>query len=437
MSPSDSLRLWLRGALGHLYEPSMLQRNPLIRLLGLANSRNPSADLREFLIREIRSMAPRPGTPSDSELYRIHEVLYCRYVQHCSQLEVADQLGLSTRQLRRVERKALDALATRLEARLAETPSVPAPVASPQGLVPAADVSSAKMVLTRELAWLTGPAARGPASISELIPSLLKSVSALAQRYRVKLDIAPAVAGLPLVAVHPVALKQILLGATIAVMRAGDLKRITVKGNASDTCVEVCVEGAGQFGDAYASIEGEEDLQSTLDLAERCGAQIAVERTDDRVAVLVRLPGVQQLPVLVLDDNSETRRLFERYAVGTRYRVIGVGSLPEALARAEQLAPSVIVLDVMMPQMDGWEVLAQLRQHPLTAKIPIAVCTILTQEELAFALGAASFLRKPVSRQSFLEMLDQLTSLQAGEAKQLPASSSPGHGGPAHQSERP
>ena len=61
----------------------------------------------------------------------------------------------------------------------------------------------------------------------------------------------------------------------------------------------------------------------------------------------------------------------------------------------------------MMPQMDGWEVLARLLQSPLTSHIPIIICTILGQEELALSLGAHVYLRKPITRQDFLAALDR------------------------------
>jgi len=64
-------------------------------------------------------------------------------------------------------------------------------------------------------------------------------------------------------------------------------------------------------------------------------------------------------------------------------------------------------LDVMLPGIDGWELLGQLREHPQTSCIPVVVCTILPQEPLALALGAAAFLRKPVSREALLSALDR------------------------------
>jgi CheY-like chemotaxis protein len=73
----------------------------------------------------------------------------------------------------------------------------------------------------------------------------------------------------------------------------------------------------------------------------------------------------------------------------------------------EAETPKIIVLDVMMPGINDWELLGQLREHPRLREIPIIVCTILPLEQLALLLGAAAFLRKPVSRELFLQALDR------------------------------
>ena len=61
----------------------------------------------------------------------------------------------------------------------------------------------------------------------------------------------------------------------------------------------------------------------------------------------------------------------------------------------------------MMPQVDGWEVLGQLQQTAATQQTPVVVCTILADAELALSLGAAAFVRKPVTREAFLAALDR------------------------------
>jgi CheY-like chemotaxis protein len=65
----------------------------------------------------------------------------------------------------------------------------------------------------------------------------------------------------------------------------------------------------------------------------------------------------------------------------------------------------------MLPGCDGWELLGWLRERPSTQGKPIIVCTILPQEGVALSLGAAGFLRKPVSRSDLLTMLDRVVGL--------------------------
>jgi CheY-like chemotaxis protein len=96
---------------------------------------------------------------------------------------------------------------------------------------------------------------------------------------------------------------------------------------------------------------------------------------------------------------------------------VGTRDPGQALSLAEKLSPQIIVLDVMMPQVDGWKVLGRLRQYPLTAHVPIVVCTILAHKELALSLGASAFIRKPVTRQAFLAALDHQIELMEPEPR--------------------
>jgi len=120
--------------------------------------------------------------------------------------------------------------------------------------------------------------------------------------------------------------------------------------------------------------------------------------------------------VLVIDDNADTRRLIQRHLSGSRYHFTGAPDAKQGLALAEELIPQIIVLDVMMPGRDGWALLEQLREHPQLKDIPIIVSTILAHEDLALALGAAGFLRKPVSRSQLLTELDRQVDLSPTES---------------------
>jgi Amt family ammonium transporter len=136
----------------------------------------------------------------------------------------------------------------------------------------------------------------------------------------------------------------------------------------------------------------------------------------DGLVVNMTLPLAEQTTVLVIDDNADVLQLFRRYLSGTRFRFLGTQDAEKGLHLAQECAPGVVVLDVMMPGRDGWAMLSHLREHPLTQNIPVVVCTILAQPELAHVLGAAHFIRKPVSRPEFLGVLHTLTDSQPRES---------------------
>jgi len=114
--------------------------------------------------------------------------------------------------------------------------------------------------------------------------------------------------------------------------------------------------------------------------------------------------------VLVLDDNLDVLRLVERYLTGSRYRLVGLQDPRRLMETVAEARPDIIVLDVMLPEVDGWDLLGRLREHPVFGEIPIVVSTILPQETLAMALGAKVFLPKPVSQEAFLKTLDKIVA---------------------------
>jgi CheY-like chemotaxis protein len=161
------------------------------------------------------------------------------------------------------------------------------------------------------------------------------------------------------------------------------------------------------------SIEDLASLKMARQLTALSGGQLVVsmDGAEGPFAAKLILPACARVPVLAIDDNVDTLRLLQHYVSDTRYHVLGAQDPGKALDLAVSHSPQAIVLDVMMPQVDGWEVLARLQQHPYTGHIPIVVCTILAQEELAMSLGAHAFVHKPVTRQAFLAALDRVTPM--------------------------
>jgi two-component system, NtrC family, sensor kinase len=103
--------------------------------------------------------------------------------------------------------------------------------------------------------------------------------------------------------------------------------------------------------------------------------------------------------VLVIDDDATARELISDHLKAEGFSVVTAAGGVEGLKLAKELRPTAITLDVMMPDLDGWSVLAALRQDPDLADIPVIMVTIVDEHRRGIALGAAGYLTKPIDRE--------------------------------------
>lgn len=398
LSDEELLRA-LRMALRHLYETPALQANPLVAYLGLEGSPTAASDLRRILIEAIHSLQPEASVPADAEIWRVYEILQYRYVQQCTQAEVARQLGLSIRHLRREEMRAAEVLALALRTRLEKGET--------RGTLGEVTEDS----FARELAWLEQSSAEEQIDLGALLETLYYLVRPMAEAHRTRVRLELPSEPIQVLS-QPVGLRQIILSLlTMAIDRAvGGVVSVNVQRSEGGASIAFAAYGSanGQPEDPEAA---QEHIAIVQRLARPCGARVKVQRDEEMWQASVCLTVPYQVPVLVIDDNQDTLRLLERYVSDTPFRLMGVHNIDEALDVVANAVPSIIVLDVMMPRVDGWEALGRLRQHPLTSRVPIIVCTILAQEELARSLGASDYLRKPVARSEFLQALERQCAL--------------------------
>ena len=111
--------------------------------------------------------------------------------------------------------------------------------------------------------------------------------------------------------------------------------------------------------------------------------------------------------VLAVDDENHIRRLVEVNLQRAGYRVSGACDGVEAFERIRAERPDLVVLDVMMPRMDGWAVLSALKADPDLAEIPVIMVSMIRETGLAYSLGAADYLTKPVDWQRLKETVDR------------------------------
>ena len=147
---------------------------------------------------------------------------------------------------------------------------------------------------------------------------------------------------------------------------------------------------------------------------------------------------VAKARVLIVDDELMNLKLFKAYLSTENYEIITAESGQEALRRVDQTPPDVILLDIMMPGMDGFEVTRRLKKNPATDAIPIIMVTALSGEKnraRGLEAGADEFLTKPVHKAELVARVgsmlrlkrfqDQLRSRQASENLLDTPSSSP------------
>ena len=112
--------------------------------------------------------------------------------------------------------------------------------------------------------------------------------------------------------------------------------------------------------------------------------------------------------VLVIDDEAAQREIMTRFLGRRGYTVLTAANGREGLALAASRMPRVILLDVMMPEMDGWSVLGALKRDPATAAIPVVMISFVADPGMSEALGAAEALAKPVDWGKLEATLEQL-----------------------------
>jgi signal transduction histidine kinase/CheY-like chemotaxis protein len=160
------------------------------------------------------------------------------------------------------------------------------------------------------------------------------------------------------------------------------------------------------------------------------------QRSEERATVATPGPEVAETPdraggpeVLLIEDDPGAIRLLRAYLEGDSYVVRAATSAREGLREARRRAPAAIVLDVLLPDIDGWEALRQLKADAQLRDIPVVIVTVVDEREVGLALGAVDYFLKPVDREALLARLSSLTlttKVKQREVRVLVADDDPG-----------
>lgn len=118
-------------------------------------------------------------------------------------------------------------------------------------------------------------------------------------------------------------------------------------------------------------------------------------------------PGAPPL-ALIIEDNDQASQLLRAYLEEAGYRTEVATNGMDGVEKAKELQPNVITLDIFMPMKNGWQVLRELKNHPVCRSIPIIIISISDEKKLGFSMGALDYFVKPVSRAELHEALERV-----------------------------
>ena len=388
----------------HLYDMVYLRTHPLLDTLAPSPSlslKRRARQLHHILLDVIAELDPGPQAPAFSHEWRRHRLMVLRYVKCLKPQAVADQLAISLRHYYRMHKAAIEDVVSVLWDRYVVHRSAPQEVAQEE------EPSLSRLELLRLEAARLAQADRY-ARIGDVVDgvfSLLREM--LHQR---GLDVQVTLPqSLPGASIDRSLLRQMLLGILAYLIEHAEQAtiRLSAQVEGSVVCLSVTVEPPKAIRTA-GQAEVEERLAAFAEMATVTGAHILpLHAGRPIVGFEVQLP-IAERTVLVVDDNEDVLELFRSYLSPHRYRIVTAQTAQDALEKACQFQPHAITLDLMMPDQDGWELLQVLLNQPDTCHIPIIVCTVLKQKELALSLGATAFLEKPIAEQTLLSALDAL-----------------------------
>lgn len=383
----------VRDALANLYDYAALETHPLADLLprppGYSGRRaNYLSDVLQQAIEELKPPAREPA--SGSVEWRPYLILRYRYVECLELREIQARLSLSERQLRREHSRAVKAIAASLWDRF--------------------------LAKQLENGWWGREFRAFEVTCESLdLAEVMRGVIRTLER-RMQSEGTGLVAQIPPEPLHVLAdrvvLRQVLISLLNYALERRASREITLGVEAQSAQVTLWIEFQTAPGSPMTSrLEDKKAFEAVQYWTRRLNATLSVTPTNMSVGLTrlwLTLPRAAQLVVMVVDDQAAAIQMFRRYLSQSGVHVVGVQNPEQTLALASQLQPCVITLDVMMPTMDGWELLQALQAHPDTRHIPVIVCSVWDEPELAFSLGAAEFLKKPVTQKALLDALTRL-----------------------------
>jgi CheY-like chemotaxis protein len=391
----------------HLYDLVYLRTHALTEILMPDPSirrKDKAWQVHELLLDIIKELDPGPKAPAFSREWRRHRLMARRYKNGLDPKEVTQEIAVSRRQYYREHDAAIEAIVDILWDRYVVHPSTPHQESETiEEQPPLSHLELLRLEAAR------AARAERHARLDEAIQSALPLLKArLEQR---KLEVKQTLpASLPGVSVEKGLLRQIFLGIMGYLMERASQATVQLTAQAKKSGVRLSLSvQPPEAIQPTSQAEVRERLSAFEEMATLSGIHIRPVYAERLVVGFeMLLPTDRQRTVLVVDDNEDVLEHFQRLLIPHDYRVVTAQTAEQAIDMAVRLLPHLIFLDLMLPGQDGWDLLQILLNRPETNHIPLIICTVLKQKELALSLGATAFLEKPVTEQALFSTLEAL-----------------------------
>ena len=401
----------LKDILNHLADTAYLENSKLASVL-LNDEESKQANriqvLRNKISEGIDVLRPPEDIPLHVAEWRCYRILTLRYLRGMDLYRIEDELGLSQRQVQRDLKKGIDALASILWERQSSAEGNISAEESPVE-VPS-DTYDLDLIKKELMNW---EITFDLFNLSQIIEQAVElSASLLKTDLRSRVDHSGVDQQLD-VRVDQILTKQGLY--KILSMAGASTQAISVvmqTRKLNEFFIELTIEFKHSQPLSYNNWEIAQ-LFYTIQ-----GVNHKLSELPGQTTITIILPLMQQNSCLVIDDVVSVRRLIERMLGSYGIQVFGLDDAQQALTLAQLMKPDFILLDILMPKMDGWQMIKLLKSHPETSNIPVIICSVLYEPELSRAVGADAYIRKPINRLELIHTLQDLNIID-GDAKDI------------------
>ena len=387
----------IRDLLSSLYDYLKLADNPVAQSLAPQWSGNerPVA-IRRLVLRAIDEMQAEKSAGPASRQNRLYHILQLRYVEQQSTVDALKQLALSERQYYREHQRAIQTIS-----RIIWDEHIAGPAAAPSA-------EDTKLSLADELDYLNIDRSHLAFDVKAEILAAIRATRVIAERRRVDINLIDTCEDPrepnSLSLSQPVFRQFIVLLLNELLLAQEPGGRIEVELSQQQEALLIRFGGLAASGRAGECCERLLENPTALALLASLKAEFDYDAASPQVTLRLQR-ALRKL--LVVDDNPDAIGLFKRYLAKLPYQLLSAQTEAEALQIAAATPLLGIILDVMLPGKDGWQILQRFKNHPATAEIPVLICSVLEMEDLARSLGADGYLKKPPSRDEFLALLGE------------------------------